>query len=313
MHSAPNKSLASRPMLIFVQFRLEEVLVSESVQVDYDEIIGAGDAGPPASMARDLVVLSSVERGSSWSEKAPALTVRYLARGREEYRIGHRFCRLEAGQVMIAPQQLGSECKISGGRDMPTLGLYALLSGSAQEEQWLDGPLVIHAGCTPLGAVMAKTAGRLWDRRGNPRALATALVASLRHEMTSVRNGILAKAAAIDAEKPSTRFEMLRKASLAQAYLHSTLDRAVALQELAEVAAVSPIAVLRAFQGCFGESPSVYHRKIRLRKAIAEAEARGVSVGLIASDYGFAGASGFSHAYRRTLGRSRRSEVKARQ
>jgi AraC family transcriptional regulator len=95
---------------------------------------------------------------------------------------------------------------------------------------------------------------------------------------------------------------MVRRAHLAQAYLHSVIERAVDLAEVAAAVGYSQFQLLRAFQHCFGERPASYHRKLRLNLALDEARRRRVPLGSVCDEFGFAGASSFSHAYRRAFG-----------
>ena len=76
------------------------------------------------------------------------------------------------------------------------------------------------------------------------------------------------------------------------------------LGELAAAVGASPFRLLTAFQKCFGDTPASYHRKLRLTLALDEAKRRGQPISTIADEFGFAGASSFSHAYRRSFGHS---------
>lgn len=272
--------------------------------VAYWELHGRLEKGEPRPRGRDLVVLSNIEHGKETSSGAPGLTVRYVARGCENYRIGGRGYRLEAGQVMIAPHESGAECEIRKVEGSGTLGVCTLLSGATQELDWIYGPLVVSAECTSVGAILRDGAKALWTGPNAKSQVAHRLIAGLRSEMPGVAQSVLQQASALDGAKPGTRFEMMRRANLAQAYLHATVDHAVDLNELAGVVGISPFRLLAAFQQCFGETPATYHRKLRLRLVLDEAERRDMPISAIAEQFGFAGASSFSHACRRTFGRA---------
>lgn len=100
--------------------------------------------------------------------------------------------------------------------------------------------------------------------------------------------------------------------NLARAYLHQVTNRAVPLDELARETAVSPFQLLRTFRDCFGETPASYHRRVRLSLARELAEEKGLSYAFVADRFGFAGGASFSHAYRRTFGKSPVRELGAR-
>ncbi|MGZ2412777.1 AraC-like DNA-binding protein [Sphingomonas sp. F9_3S_D5_B_2] len=153
---------------------------------------------------------------------------------------------------------------------------------------------------------MRESAGALL-KSGRPELVAAQLVTALRTKIPVVTRSLLEQSAQVKAAKAATRYEMLRRATLAQSFLHSILHRAVGLDELGRVVGSSPFQLLRAFQHCFGETPASYHRKLRLRTAMAEAQRRRVTIAHVSDDYGFAGASSFSHAFRRVFGHSPRN------
>jgi AraC-like DNA-binding protein len=261
-----------------------------------------GAAGTSAALRSDAVVLSNFERGTSSSPGVPGLTVRYVARGCENYRIGGRGCRVEAGQVMIAPHEQGAECEVRQIERTGTLGLCTLIYGATEELQWAYGPIVLGRDCTSIGQMLHTSAASLSLGAHRKSDVARQLVAGLRSQLPTVAASVASQAAAIESARPATRLEMLRRANLAQSYLHSTTDRPIDLDELSAAVGASPFRLLAAFQQCFGETPASYHRKLRLNLVLDEARRREVSISAVADEFGFAGASSFSHAYRRAFG-----------
>ena len=275
---------------------------SQDSPVAYWEMLGSLERSELRPASHDVVVLSNIVHGVESSPAANGLSVRYVARGCENYRIGGRSYRLEAGQVMIAPHEDGADCEVRKVERSGTLGLCTLLRGASDELDWIYGPLVVGADCTSIGALMRDSTRALWTA-GKPKSeLARQLIVGLRSEVPNVAQAILKHAAAVQGAKPSTRFDMVRRAHLAQAYLHAVIDRPVELTEIATAVGYSPFQLLRAFQHCFGDTPAGYHRKLRLNCALDEAARRGVPVGAVSDEFGFAGPSSFSHAYRRAFG-----------
>jgi AraC-like DNA-binding protein len=179
-----------------------------------------------------------------------------------------------------------------------------LVRGASDALDWVYGPLVVGADCTSIGPLLRQTAKALASGGGAKNQIAHQLIGGLRAELPAVAQVVLAQAAAVAGTKPATRFEMVRRANLAQAYLHGATDHAVELDELAAVVGISPFRLLAAFQHCFGESPASYHRKLRLRLVIEEAARRDMPLSAVAEQFGFAGVSSFSHTYRRVFGRA---------
>jgi transcriptional regulator GlxA family with amidase domain len=152
--------------------------------------------------------------------------------------------------------------------------------------------------------MLHKTIEALWQGARPKSDLARELVGGLRAKLPVLATTLLNQSEAVDGAKAATRFEMVRRANFAQAYLHANTDRPVDLEELAEAVGASPFRLLAGFQQCFGDTPALYHRKLRLKLVIDEAKRRGVAIGSVCDEFGFADASSFSHAYRRAFGHS---------
>lgn len=280
-----------------------------SADVSYRELYGRlepGSGGVASSplAGGDVVVLSNIDHGAAASPGSRGLCIRYVARGSENYRIGGRGYRIEAGQLMIAPQEDGAEVEIRRVDRSGTLGMCTLVSGATDEMGWVFGPQILGTECNPVGPMLHRTVEALWKSARPKNEVARELVASLRSQLPLVATTLLNQSEAVDGTKPATRFEMVRRANFAQAYLHANTDRAVDLDELADAVGASPFRLLAGFQQCFGDTPALYQRKLRLKLVIDEAKRRGVAIGSVCDEFGFADASSFSHAYRRAFGHS---------
>jgi AraC-like DNA-binding protein len=273
-------------------------------EIDYWEIHGALEPSIRRPPARNVVVLSNISHGEQTSPGTHGVTIRYVARGCENYRIGGRGCRLEAGQVMIAPHHGGADCEVRRVDQSGTLGVCTLVRGTPEELTWLQGPLVFGARNSTLNALMSRGTSALHAAQRPKLDVARTLIAALKMELPGIARNVLDQAAAVTGAKASTRFETVRRANLAKDYLDSNPGRAIELVEVALVAGISPFRLLAAFQQCFRETPASYHRKLRLRLALEEARRRRVPISAVVDEFGFACVSSFSHAYRRAFGRA---------
>jgi AraC-like DNA-binding protein len=259
--------------------------------------------GPP--IICDTVMLSNIESGSTISRSSNGLTVRFVGRGEECYRIGGRSFRLSEGQLMIAPQGQGAEIDIRRSDPAGTLGLCAFLADDeASSLGDLDAPIVIAADCTRVGGLMHDQLKAMLRPSSDRFKHASQLVHALRMEVPHLFDEFAIQSERIQAARPATRLRAVRKVSIARSYLHSITDRAVALDELASAVGMSRFHLQRSFQQALGQSPAAYHRRLRLGLAHDEAKRRGVSLNTISDEFGFAGASSFSHAYRRAFGKA---------
>lgn len=273
-------------------------------QIILREMNGLDDPGDsPAPPGADAVVLSNIGKGAAASTGRRGLCLRFVSRGREDYRIEGRGYSLDADRILVSTLDNGAEVEIRKREREGTSGLCVFLAGHDEDLPWLFGPLVASADCSAIGGLMRRFS-RSARTSPKPEQLATKLVDDLRANIPAMTDAILERSARIDAAKSSTRYEMVRRATLAQAYLHDIPERAVPLDELGSAAGSSPFQLLRAFQHCFGETPAAYHRKLRLQRTLAEASRRRISIDRVADEFGFAGGSSFSHAYRRAFGQS---------
>jgi AraC-like DNA-binding protein len=250
-------------------------------------------------------MFSNLERGSSISRPANGLTVRYVGRGEECYRIDGRAYRLAEGQLMIAPQSRGAEIDIRASGVAGTLGLCAFLSdGPDQSLAELDAPIILSADVSPAGHLMQGHLRAMTRPTSSRRDQATHLVRALRREVPKLIDDFVIQADRIEAARAETKFEAVRKVHIARSYLHAVTDRVVGLAELASATGMSRFHLQRSFQQALGQSPAAYHRRLRMELALGEVARRGVNLEVVSYEFGFAGASSLSHTYKRIFGRS---------
>ncbi|WP_116089935.1 AraC family transcriptional regulator [Sphingomonas crusticola] len=273
------------------------------MKVAYAELSGelSGRSIEDDATQRAWVIRSNILHGHAVGPQWHGLTLRYVGRGTEHYRIGGRHYRVGDDQFMIAPQQMGSEAEIRRSELKGTLGLCIFLpTGDGAADLLVDAPVILPASCM-LGTALRNALQRLslpapaidepWRVAAEAKRLAAETLLALDDQVEAVA-GL----------KRRTRFEAVRRMNSARAYLHSVTSRPVPLDELALEVAVSPFQLLRSFRDCFGETPASYHRRLRLNLARHAVEGDGHSYAFVADRFGFADGSSFSHAYKRTFG-----------
>lgn len=206
---------------------------------------------------------------------------------------------------MIASQRDGAEIDIPRSDLAGTLGLCAFLAARDQSLLGeLEIPVVIGAGCSPMGTSMQEGLQGLIRHPANRPKHAAQLVDALRLQVPRFLSDFSMQSDRIKAARSRTRLDAVRKVGIARSYLHSVTDRAVSLDELSAAVGMSRFHLQRSFQQAVGQSPARYHRQLRLELALDEAKRRRLSLGAIADEFGFSGISGLSHAYRRSFGQS---------
>jgi len=108
---------------------------------------------------------------------------------------------------------------------------------------------------------------------------------------------VRAQVARVPAAKASTREELFRRLQVAREYLHSHVDRRIALYEVAREACVSRYHLHRAFTRVFRETPHAYLTRLRLARAHSFLES-GHRVTDVATEVGFTSLSAFTRLFR---------------
>jgi AraC-like DNA-binding protein len=254
---------------------------------------------PPVS---GKVVVSHLSAGESLVlSEAPA--VKLVLEGEEIHEIDGRSYVLRPGRMLLVDRGQPYRVVVRRGNCAAGLCIYLprLNVPASSETPFLGRAMIRAADNNYLGALLAQSA-RL--AHGQPDAVldTEGLMSNVRWALPL----ILAQAAdameRLGAVKASTRRELFNRLESARAYLHDHKNRAVPLNELASVAAMSSFQLTRYFSLAFGDPPSRYHRRIRLHDAAARLQRRDASITEIAFGAGYSELSAFTHAFSREFG-----------
>lgn len=277
--------------------------MSTPAEIAYRESYGVVHRSTGPTPSTDFVMVSDLKGAQVESPPLKGIIARYVARGCEQYRINGRDYRLGPDQIMLTTQPHGAEADIKSGSREGTLGLcvYFRDEALALELRDVETPFVLPASCDPLGGIMKSSLKLLLNSR-DKQADALATHQSIEAAVPRTAARLWAQFSALELSRDTTKVDAMRKIGIAQAYLHENLDRSVPLDELAVIAGVSRFHLLRMFKICVGQTPSTYHRELRLTNAVRLAHEKRLSLSDVADRFGFAGVSSLSHAYRRAFG-----------
>ena len=269
--------------------------------VDFIRMSCHGEAAPPPLSGK--VVLSRLPAGESTIlSHAPAIKI--VIAGEEIHEIDGRTHVLRPGRMLLVGRGAPYRAIVRRSHDAMGMCIY-LPTETAPDGSTLDPFL----GRAMLQTTEANGLGRLLSQSAKMLHRDQNSALSIETLMTDVRAAlpiVLAQAAGamerLGAAKPSTRRELLNRLECARAYLHDHKERAVPLNELAGVAAMSSFQFTRYFSLAFGDPPSRYHRKVRLQHAAQKLRRRDSSITEIAFSAGYGELSAFTHAFSREFG-----------
>jgi AraC-like DNA-binding protein len=269
----------------------------------FRELDGRSEPVRSEGSGPDVVVVSNLRRLELHSPAFRGVVLRYVGRGSENYHIGDQWHRLREGEMMLAAQPHQVLADVRDTTRAGTLGLCVYIDNPGPLDGIIDSssPVIIRANSARVGQILHDNLQRLIGSPNKSRD-ASGVVDQLRCVLPAFASEVGRQLDAFPSIRSATKLHALRKVSIAREYLHAVLDRPVSLEELAIIAGVSPFHLQRMFKQCIGKTPAAYHRELRLCCAAAERAQRKSTFTAVADRYGFAGASSFSHAYRRAFG-----------
>ncbi len=117
-----------------------------------------------------------------------------------------------------------------------------------------------------------------------------------------VHRQIYKEVEALGAVRASTREELYRRLYRARDYAHAMFDQSITLDEMAQIACLSPNHFLRTFRQVFRQSPHQYLTALRLERAKKLLAGTALPVTEVCYAVGFASLGSFSWLFRRRFG-----------
>lgn len=260
------------------------------------------NAVPPPPPIKSRVVVSRLAKGETLiAGSAPSLKM--VLEGEEVYKIDGRIHRVTPGQILLVDGGAAYEATIRGSA---TRGLCIHLpqfSTRGDEHQLPLGRAIMRGANTLAGGVDLLDLGNLLhrDTADSPR-LSERIVATATMAMLGGREDALQQMRRLELKRPTARQDVMNRLEIARGHLHSTMDRAVSLAELANLAGISTFHFSRYFAAAFGAPPGAYHRSLRLNHARQLLRTRQVTATDAGEAIGYSEIAAFSNAFSREFG-----------
>ncbi|WP_396590954.1 helix-turn-helix domain-containing protein [Allomuricauda sp. R78024] len=108
----------------------------------------------------------------------------------------------------------------------------------------------------------------------------------------------------IEAKKPSTKVETLRRLLIANDYINDNLKHAISLDELSRVSALSRFHIYSSFKIVYGQTPHQYINNLKMAKAERYVREGQFSISEIADLFGYNDASVFGKVFKKVFGQT---------
>jgi AraC-like DNA-binding protein len=231
----------------------------------------------------NVVFMAATRRFESMPQVAP-MSVKLVERGTAEFRVGRRRVVLEPGSCLVVNE--GESYSLSIASDTPvqafSLHFRPGLAGEVAAARSADWPRALDcgsegfAGGTPqlrselhapspaLVEVMADVRQQVLEGERTGDALEPLFIAALDRLLADDQAHKQRAGVALDAVRPATRAELLRRVGWAHDFILSNYAEAVSLESIAAAAHLSKYHLLRTFRQVYGETP---HALLRARRA----------------------------------------------
>lgn len=143
-----------------------------------------------------------------------------------------------------------------------------------------------------------------FPRRRNDRGWLTEKFYLILQRLLQVHQKTRQEVETLPSLRPATREELYRRLHRAKDYIAALFDRPLTLDEMAQVACMSPNHFLRTFKQAFAQTPHQFVTQLRLERAKRLLRKTGDSVTNICATVGFESLGSFSWLFARRVGLS---------
>jgi AraC-like DNA-binding protein len=260
---------------------------------------------------RETIVVHDRTKRAAYGLHTAPLSIKTVTRGEERYRVHGFEETVRPGECLVVNAAQAYESAIEADEPVETLCVFYsaadardAAASTLADEGLLDDPEA-RAPAFEFAGVKRASSGAL--------AILLARLPALRHAPLLERQHFglrllaaaqawerphWAAAAALSAARASTRAELYRRCLIGRACLEASYADEVSLPMLAAAAGLSRTHFLRAYKGCFGETPYRALRRRRLERAAALLRDGNHSVTDAALAVGYGDFSAFARAFK---------------
>jgi AraC-like DNA-binding protein len=271
---------------------------------------------------RHNVIFNARSSGASCDDHVGCLSLKTVLDGQESYRVDRRQIAVRSGQFLILNSEQRYGCHINPATGAWVLSLFFKKEFAAAvysdilrtESASLENPDAIitqspefFQTLRPLQRPLAQALSTLLARLAHEADINDItdeyLIFLLRH-LIRTQNSELSQVDLVDARRPSTRLELLRRLHLANDFMQSAYKEPLDLDVIGRTACLSVPQLVRQFKSVFGQTPHQYLTNIRLKHAADSLRRTLTPVRELTWQCGFTDPSAFCRIFRANYGLS---------
>jgi AraC family transcriptional regulator len=256
-------------------------------------------------------------------ESDSGLSLKYVVRGEERYRIGHQWHRITDGHFLLVNEHQQFQCRVESQQAVEGMCIYpnpAMVYEVAHARRSGHATLLDEAG-DPANAKQVHFFEKIYGLQENAagqflgqmipllrdEACRSALDSklfflSLSERLAESLDEVDLLLQRLDHERKATRDEIYRRVSMARQYIDAHYLQELSLDHLASVSAFSKYHFLRCFKQVYGMAPYQYVLQLRLNAAMRLLRLGRMSLTEIAEHTGFGDRRALNKAFRKAYG-----------
>lgn len=265
---------------------------------------------------RHNVIFNARSSGAGCDDHVGCLSLKVILDGEEWYRVDRRQIAVRSGQFLILNDEQRYGCHIEPATGARVLSLFFKKEFAAvvysemlcKESESLEN---LHPVTTrspeffqtlrplqpPLARLLSTLLSRLAHEGDSNDMTDEYLIFILRH-LIRTHNAQLSQANLVDARRPATRLELLRRLHLAKDFIQSAYKEPLDLEAIGRTACLSVPQLVRQFKSVYGQTPHRYLTNIRLQHAADSLRRTSTPIRELTWQSGFTDPSAFCRIFR---------------
>ena len=256
-------------------------------------------------------------------ESNSGLSLKYVVRGAERYKIGHQWHRITDGQFLLVNERQQFQCRVESSQVVEGLCIYpdpatvyevaharrsghsALLDQGSEPhkpEQVFFFEKIYGLQENAAGKFLEEMIPLLRDETCRSAMDSKLFFLSLSERLAESLDEVDLLLQRLDHERKATRDEIYRRVSMARQYIDAHYLQELSLEHLASVSAFSKYHFLRCFKQVYGMAPYQYVLHLRLTAAMRLLRLGRMSLTEIAEHTGFGDRRALNKAFRKAYG-----------